>query len=271
MSEARDLGPTDLVRKDSIEALCGHRARAIELYQLAKTTLAAAIEAHKRACANRQYVSSDFLRDLRYGFYDVEKSVIPAIDRDMWKYFIVGTPLGSLMDEEERQTFERSLERGEVPTVTPDTVFATMKQLADNGETIFRRGLVNAFRRFCAEDYHSHDGFKIGKRFIVSHLVTGSGRFLYLNHHREGMIRDIDRCMHVLDGQPSPDHQQGVLAAIRTALAAQQDMAHTPYYKVRMFFGNGNSHFYPLRTDLVEKANRIIAQHYGAVLGETPR
>lgn len=80
-------------------------------------------------------------------------------------------------------------------------------------------------------------------------------------------MRDIDRCMHVLDGQPTPDYQQGVLAALRTAIAANEREFETPYYKVRYFAGNGNAHFYPKRADLVEKANRMIADHFGATIG----
>jgi len=41
---------TDLVRRDSIEELIGHRERALQLYRQALDTLKAAGEAHSRAC-----------------------------------------------------------------------------------------------------------------------------------------------------------------------------------------------------------------------------
>ena len=56
---------TDLVRKDSIEELCGHRARALQLYRQALDTLDAAMAAHKLACAGG-HTSNDFLRDFHY-------------------------------------------------------------------------------------------------------------------------------------------------------------------------------------------------------------
>lgn len=258
---------TDLVRRDSIEELCGHRARALQLYRQALVTLRAAQEAHGRACGGSGYIGNDFLRDMRYSAPDnhFDAAARAAVDRDMWRFFIVGTPLGSLMDGEERKRFEESL-RASPPEVTADTVFATMARLAGEAGAIFRRGLVTAFRRFCG-DYRSHDGFKIGARFVIPGLVTGAGRFYYLNHYREDSVRDLDRCMHVLDNQPAPDHQQGILAAIRSALAAGNAEAHTEYFRVRIFRGNGNVHFYPLRADLIEKANRLIAEQCGEALG----
>lgn len=258
---------TDLVRKDSIEELCGHRARALQLYRQAAEFLEAARAAHGRACGNKEYISNDFLRDMRYGCEPgrFAASAQDCIDRDMWRYFIVGTPLGSLMDAAEKRKFEDSLKGKDVPEVTPDNVFATMARLAGDADAIFRRGLVNAFRGFCG-DYRSHDGFKIGKRFIVTNLVCGWG---YLNHYRDDAVRDMDRCMHVLDGKETPDYQQGILAAIRTAIAAKERAASSDYFRVN-WFGNGNAHFYPLRSDLVERANKLIAEHYGETLGAGP-
>jgi uncharacterized protein DUF4942 len=75
--------------------------------------------------------------------------------------------------------------------------------------------------------------------------------------------------MHVLDGKETPDYQQGILAAIRTAIAAKERTAETEYFRVN-WFGNGNAHFYPLRADLVERANKLIAEHFGEALGAGP-
>ncbi|HTI81790.1 MAG TPA: DUF4942 domain-containing protein [Acetobacteraceae bacterium] len=255
---------TDIVRKDSIEQLCGHRARALQLYRQAADTLKAAQDAHRLAVAGKQHVSNDFLRDMRYRPYE-DKDVREEVDRDMWRFFIDATPLGSLMDGQERKAFEESLQK-EPPEITPDTVLATMQRLAGDANMIFRRGLATAFRTFCA-DYKSHDGFKIGPRFLVGGLVTGGKKWPSLNLHRQDSVRDIDRCMHVLDGKPAPEYQQGILSAIRTAMSQKADQAETEYFRVRLFYGNGNAHFYPLRQDLVTRANKLIAQHYGEKLG----
>ena len=219
----------------------------VELYQQALDTLKAAQDAHRRACAGKEYISNEFLRDMRYGIRDFAKDARKSIDRDMWRFFISGTPLGSLMDAEERKRFEDDL-RKTPPEVSPDTVFATMSRLAGEAETIFRRGLANAFAHFC-RDYKSHDGFKIGARFVVPMLISGSAPFYSISHWREDAVRDIDRCMHVMDGKPAPEYQQGVLAAIRAVLRSHESEVTTDYFRVRLFRGNGNAHFYPLRPD----------------------
>lgn len=261
---------TDLVRRDSIEELVGHRARALQLYRQAVDTLAAAGEAHKRACGGSTYTSNEFLRDMRY--LDIKGSrfdgeVRTCVDRDMWRHLINATKLGSLMDKQERNTFEESLKK-DVPEATADNVFATLSRLAGDANMIFRRGLVNAFRGFCGE-YHSHDGFKIGKRFLVSGLIQGGRSWPNVSHYRDDSVKDIDRCMHILDGKPAPEYQQGVLAAIRTGIGARpcHEEVTSDYFKVRLYYGNGNAHFYPLRPDLVEQANRLIAVHCGETLG----
>ncbi len=263
---------TDLVRKDSIQEMCGHRARALELYALAHRTLIAAQEAHRRAAAGKQYISDDFLKDLhRKDLKDMKAETIRrAIDRDMWNGFIIGTPLGSLMDEQERKSFAKSLEECP-PEVTPETVFATMARLAGDGEKIFRRGLVEVFRHL-SRDYQSHNGFKIGDRLVLTGMVTNYGAGWYnMNHYREGTLQDLDRCFHVLDGKPAPEYQQGLLAAFRTSLAAKDGTNEfaTEYYRVR-WFKNGNAHVWFIRPDLVERANRLIADHFGEALGVRP-
>ena len=100
---------------------------------------------------------------------------------------------------------------------------------------------------------------------VLTSIVTQFG----INHYNEPTLQDLDRCFHVLDGKPAPEYQQGMCAAIRTALRdTKADVIETPYFRVR-WFRNGNAHLWFLREDLVEMANKLIAEHYGEVLGRT--
>jgi hypothetical protein len=262
---------TGLVRKDSIEELCGHRARAMELYAMAIDNLRAAMKAHSRACVGASHITTQpITKALQYPDYQspdgFARTVQETIDRDMWNGFIINTPLGGLMDAEEKKKFHESL-KGPPPECTPDTVFATLSNLAGQANTIFRRGLVNAFRTL-SRDYRSHDGFKIGDRVIITGLLTGSGLHRYVSHYRDDTLADVDRCFHVLDGKPAPDYQSGILAAIRTALAQRDGTteASSDYIHAK-WFGNGNAHLRFTRLDLVQRANKLIADHYGESLG----
>src|SRR5581483_3915827 len=213
---------SDIVRKDSIEELVNHRTRALQLYAQSAEYLRQAREAHARACIGGGYITEIDHQTLRFNINDPAKfaeSMHTIIDRDMWRAFIVNTPLGSLMDAEERRKFEDQI-KGEPPEVTADNVFATLSRVAGEAPMIFRRGLVNAFRNL-SRDYKSHDGFKIGERIILTGIVTYDAKFggwLRTNYYREPEMQDVDRVMHVLDGKEAPQHQQGLTAAFREAV-----------------------------------------------------
>lgn len=262
---------TDLVRKDSIEELCGHRTRALELYALAHSTLIAAMEAHRKACIGNSHINTREITEmLRYpesrDASRLAQIIRAEVDRDMWRGFIVNTPLGSLMDVEEKRKFEDSLKQVP-PECTPDTVFATMQRLAGDAGAIFRRGMANAFSRLSRE-YKSHDGFKIGDRVVMHNLVTGNGTWRYLNHYTEGYLADVDRCFHVLDGKTQPEYQTGACAALRSAIQKPGPCQLETDYFAFKWFGNGNAHIRFRRADLVEKANKLLAQHFGETLGQ---
>jgi hypothetical protein len=266
---------TGLVRKDSIEELIGHRAKALELYEMVASTLAEAQAAHARACVGNSYINPPDIYALKSG--DYVKRARENVDRDMWRGFVVNTPLGSLMDLQEKNKFDDALK--DPPEVTADSVFATMGRLYGESGLIFRRGLVNAFSSLSRE-YKSHDGFKVGPRMVLEYIVrveryAGTSKIwsVTLAHHAEERLRDLDRVFHVLDDEPVPDFQQGLCAKIRTAMyPCNEERAwevKTPYFYCK-WFKNGNAHLHFLRDDLLRKANRLIAEHYGAAVGASP-
>ncbi len=262
------LPGTDMVRRGSIEELCGHRNRALELYRHAFETLGEANRAYQAACGGTTVYEFDFLRDVQMYRDDADRVVAgarSAVDRSMWRYVIKATNLGSLMDAEERAKFEKSLEK-DVPECSPDNVFATVENLTRQANLIFRRGLVKAFM-VLSKEHASNSGFAIGAKAIFRGGVTWAGSFGFrLNTYREDQIKDIDRCMHVLDGRPSPDYQQGLCAAMRTAMQAGEARCETDLIEAR-WHKTGTVHLLFKRDDLRTRANLLIAEHFGATLG----
>ncbi|MGI4815548.1 MAG: DUF4942 domain-containing protein [Janthinobacterium lividum] len=266
----------EIVRKDSLAELVGHRAIALEKYAVALDALRDARKAAARACIGGHQPTDSALveRHFRYDYgKDFASEVRVMLDRAMWRSLVVNTPLFALMDAEERRKFEESLESNP-PEVTVDALLMNVERLAGDADAIFRRGLVNVFRKL-NRDYRSHDGFKIGDRVVLTYAVSGnklqSGHWwFHTNSLCEDTMRDIDRVMHVLDSKPSPDYQQGLCAAFRASVqAGTPTVFETPYYRAR-WFQNGNMHLWFLRDDLVQKANRIIAAHYGMAVGAAP-
>ena len=274
---------TGIVRKDSIEELCNHRTRALELYLLAFDSIFQAQDAHRRACVGQNRIAG-FPVDLVTLAHYTELSdrntgkfmshVRQMVDRDMWQGFVLNTPLGSLMDRQERDRFEESLKK-DPPEAIPENVFATMARLAGDADAIFRRGLANAFSHL-SRDFASHDGFKLGSRIILSGLFRthkyGSETHLSLNNRWDDELRDVERVFAVLDGKPQPDRMQGISAAIREAVQSSGDKweVQTDYFTLRWFL-NGNGHLWFRRDDLMQQANKILAEHYGDALGHSRR
>lgn len=268
------MSSTELVRKASIEELCGHRNRAIELYQTAARMLIEAQKAHRRALVGQSYASGYPYNSLRY--ISEEKDVVrfgedcqKLIDIDMWRAFIVGTKLGGLMDAQERKRFEDSLtgHNAQVPEATPENVEATLNRLAGEAGTIFRRGLVTVFRSL-SKEYRSHGGFKIEDRIILGYCFNQPWNGRVGSFTRDAQVRDADRVMHVLDGKPAPsEHNEGLCGAIRAANDKGIQSCETEYWRAKWYL-NRNMHLWPKRPDLVRLANQIIAEECGPVLPE---
>lgn len=263
-----DFSPTESlpVRKDSIEELYGHRTRALALYRQAYDLIEQARTTHARACIGKAYISAfphDHLRFYTAGEgAKFGKDMQTLVDRDMWRAFIVNTPIGSLMDAQERSKFENDL-KGEPPEATPDNVFATLSRLYSEAGAIFRRGLVNAFSRL-NRDYRSHDGFKIGDRIVLTYVVfyERNCNWLRTGSRIEVELKDIDRVMHVLDGKQAPDYSAGIVAALRDAVRDWRGglglmECETEYWRLK-FFKNGNGHLFPKRKDLVTDRKSVV-------------
>ncbi|MGE1157151.1 DUF4942 domain-containing protein, partial [Pseudomonas kitaguniensis] len=54
-----------------------------------------------------------------------------------------------------------------MPPVTVENVLATLDEFMLNADTIFRRGMANAFAKLDRR-FRSHDGFKVGNRIILT-------------------------------------------------------------------------------------------------------
>ena len=270
---------TDLVRKDSIEELIGHRDRAIELYLQGFRTMVAAVEAHRRACPGLPSIGGLHWEALRFIHMETRQrdedefmaKQLAAVDGNMWRALLVSTPLASLMDKQERDAFEKGLEKP--PAVTIETVMATFQRLAGDAQTIFRRGLVDAFRNL-SRQHASNDGFSVGPRMVVKRMVTvtkvrGDREWVRTDEWGMQHLRDVDRCLHVLSGRRPPEHLQGIVQAVWEAVGRREWEASTDLVRVR-WHKNGNGHLWILDDKLRQDVNREIAAYYGSALGAAP-
>lgn len=261
---------SDLIPRARMDEILARRRAALDKYAEGFRMMCEARVEHGAAAYSLLGGISPLPERLRFeiqqgGASDFTESVRRIVDRDVWRSIVESSSMWSLMDREEHAKFEAALKDCPLE-VTAANVEATLARLYAESASIFRRGLVNAFARRC-RDYKSNDAFKIGPRVVITHGCEwwdGGSWYLPLGAAEE--LRDYDRYMHVLDGKAAPDGQQGLVGAVRSAMAARQNRVVTPYWDAR-WHKNGNMHLRCEREDLLDAANRQIAEHYGLALG----
>ena len=265
----------EIALKASIPQLLLKRATALQQIEEAITLLSDALKNAEDACIGNKGQSTqsgiiDAIRDqVRFGRvdYDAEKIRI-AMDRSMWRSFVVNTPLWSLMDTKARKQFDVDM-AGVPPEANEENLSATMRAYFADADNIFRRSLIETFRNLSSE-YRSNNAFRLDKKIILGSIQNSYGHF---SHYAEDRIRDLDRVFWVLDGKEYPsDYSAGLTGRLREALrqtsigmTAGAGKCETEYFSVK-YFKNGNAHATFKRPDLVSKANRMIAEYYGEVL-----
>src|SRR3546814_10183613 len=88
--------------------------------------------------------------------------------------------------------------------------------------------------------------------------------------HCDEDLRDVARTFHVLDGPEQPDRYAGIIGAIdqeRTGLERKAWVAESEFFRAKAF-KNGNLHIWFKRDDLVIEVNKLLAEYYGASLGD---
>lgn len=270
----------DLIPRATIDEIDGYRRQALELYGAAYDALQAAHKTAGLAVASRALYAMPELtfgthhkRYIERGREPFVAEVTKQLDRAIWEHLLQATKLDLLMDRTAKDQFRAQVEK-DPPPATAENCRATLETLVADRDMIFRRGLAKAFssldRRF-----RSHDGFKIGERLVFSYYANSDG---YVSSGgRADSILDVERVFFLLDGKQPPERYGGILGALDaahrektgTGWGAAQYEAASDYFRAKVF-KNGNAHFWFKRDDLVQRANELLADYYGAAVGASP-
>lgn len=274
---------TAMIRKPTIISICAARDMAMQKAEEAIHAMLDAQGALKESLSYAQiahgaavYLQSDQKRVKPYEHIrsmagiDRERyleAYREHLDGRVWMNLLTMTGMTDIMDRQEKDKIYGELQHS-VPVVSEETVEATLTHLMANMQVMFTRGLANAFVKLDRR-FKSHDGFKLGTRMILTHVFDEWGSF----SHRSGMqetLCDIERIFSVLDKvEPGTIRPMTLVNAIQESraghLGPRQSELESAYFKIRTFM-NGNAHLWFLRDDLVEKANQLLAEFYGAVL-----
>lgn len=309
-----------IVPRNTVEQIVRYRDQALGLFEIAHAKIE---EAYQAELAAIDMAKRAFPRTNAYNAAHAvatRRSLIPAslspfedymrekrhiIDLNVWAWVVSHTELEHLMDRQAKDQLREQMshiidapsEPGQLiteeqaakgmPPVTVENILATLEQFMMDADTIFRRGMANAFAKLDRR-FRSHDGFKVGNRVILSRCFNEFGSWNYSAHRDErSTLIDIERTFTILDGklgevrkQDEEDaaarqqrrpaqHFTKTIGEIDLArhgqVGARQTEVATDYFKVRIY-RNGNAHLWFTRKDLVAKVNRLIGEYYGEVL-----
>ena len=264
---------TGIVPRTTISAICAARAKALALMAEAAAMLeggyakAQEAAAVAKAAHHGQFDAGAKCRLFREGF-DPEKQLADfrkRLDIGVWTHLIDFSGMSDMMDKEAKTKLRRDL-LGDPPEATEDNVSATLSTLFADAGLIFRRGLANAFSKLDRR-FKSHDGFKIGSRMILDRLYNSDGWTNAYTRH-DDTLADIERVFAILDKvPPRPGEMWNAISRAKPGYGPKQFEAMSRHFKIRVF-KNGNAHLWFTRDDLVTKANLMLAEYYGEVIGD---
>lgn len=269
---ANDGPPSSaIVPRTTIGGLVSRRDAAFAHLVEARDRLHEALDAAREAGAGAWPGLGDKLtrlllsRNERDGFIDAARR---QIDAAAWNNVVFTHGFERIMDRQALDEFRGQLDR-DPPVFDLETADATMRQLVLDADRLMRRGVANAFSKLDRR-FRSHDGFTIGSRVVLDHAFSESGSW---NHHRrhDDVIRDVERALLTLDGQEVPDRYAGIVGLVDQARSGHWSPfachIENDHLRIRTF-KNGNAHLWFKRDDLLRRINRLLAEHYGEVLGD---
>ncbi len=268
---------SQLVKRATIDELCAHRARALEAFGQVYDAASAAMLDLQKAAPSALFSMPEAWRGspvmrIDGSREDWMKKFRVAVDRSVWQHLISVGQFETLMDHTAREQFRKQL-ADNPPEATPENCYATMENLFADSAKIFQRGIVTAFagldRRF-----RSHDGFKIGSRIILTGIGSRFGGVGFGTRSLDALV-DVERAFLVLDGKAGKkggdqgDEHVSISHKARMATSYSRPTCdvENEYFRLKVH-GNGNGHLWFKRDDLVGKVNRILADYYGAALGD---
>lgn len=213
-------------------------------------------------------------QDFRCGCWLMEKAEIamPVItrnlERNIWRDLMKKSGMLSLMDAKARDQWYRNLESKNLPAISEESIYSTFEQLhRDKGE-VFERGVINVFKSL-SWDYKTNNPCCFGKKIIVSNLVSYNKWGFTLNHsYRRDQLADLERMLHLLEGNPLPDNRSDITTRLHEHISAHRlkaEVYEDDYFSIK-YFMKGSAHLTFRKPELMDKMNDIIAKHYPSML-----
>jgi hypothetical protein len=179
------------------------------------------------------------------------------LDAGGWDYLLRASGLRTFMDSTAREQWGKTIQEKKAPPFTRDNITATFQSLHAARADMVERGVIEVFRGL-SWHYKTNQPVRFGKRLIVSYLRGYRCR-------STDQLDDLMRALCLYDGQPEPDHRNGIGAQVRAAESEGKSAFETAYFSLR-WYKNGNGHVTFKCPALIDRLNAIIAKHYPGAL-----
>ncbi len=268
------------VRTRKIADYCDDRNAALNLYPEAEAAWAvyheAITKANKAARLAAPSQTGVTLGALEFGKLVMEEggklgmyeNNRRRLDRAVWSHLIEETKFAGLLDAQAKSEFRAGI-KDCPPPISEDNCTATFASIYADAEMVQNRGLVNNFVTLNSKDYKSNDCFSIGKRIIIEGVVEafcGSWSWRYHHYDKRDALIDLERTIDLLEGDQVKDPADSIARHIESKGLKEQAFDNR-VFKIRWFL-KGTMHVWIKSPEIRAKLNRMIAEHFGAQLGD---
>ena len=235
-----------------------------------RTQIVARVEDYYRSAES---IDESLLQIFRSGLSSQSKprssleEAIKDIDRDFWRTAFEQTGFMQLLDARSSQKFHQDLQ-AKPPVFNLANVQSTFLELSQTADQMFNDGILNVFRRF-SNHYKSNDVFKIAEKVVMERMLSmwSAGPCIDYGYSAD-QINDLDRVFKSLDGKK---HEPRALSIAMNEKFSKYEDFEDDFFRAKAF-KNGNLHLWFKRSDLLDRVNLIIAQHYdGNTLGKASK
>ncbi len=194
-------------------------------------------------------------------FRDADRAV-DRLARSAWASVIERLELRKVMSVKAWDDLQKQLDKGELPPLTEDNVFAFAENCASNMGDMLRDAVVEVFdwlrpAGYWDGHYKTNDRYVVGRKVIRPWSVETqwTGRGFRVRYDRAQNLTALERVFLMLDGRGT--ETKGYQSDLQMAIEASPDgTGETDYFRFRCF-KNGNLHLEIKRLDLLRKFNQI--------------
>lgn len=253
------------INKETLEPIATEMAR---IYHESIASIERHMDGITEACQliNDTFYGDDETKsgwDFAIGFsfkgerYGQERSrIFDDMKRTAWEVLANRIGIRNIMSMAKRREFDKQLQSGELPEITPDAIMSVIMGLIQQSQDFATEAVREAFEflRNRRGDYKTNLKYRVGKRVIIEYAVYQGYRGFTPQHHKDDFFRALDGVMLVLDGKTPL--REGRTAISEAIYGAVDGKAETEYFKLKMF-KKGTLHLEFKRRDLLIELNRI--------------